>query len=63
MSERRAEKSRGPCTIDGVDAVGAIGSGFANAAAMGSGNLTGVLGLGLTGAQGAVGVLVAMVHA
>ena len=25
MPERRAEKSRGPCTIDGADAAGAIG--------------------------------------
>jgi hypothetical protein len=63
VSEQRAEKSRGPCMIDGVDAAGAIGSGFTNAAAMGSGNLTGMLGLGLTGVQGAVGVLIAMVHA
>jgi len=52
MSERRAEKSCGPCTINGVDNTGAIGLGFANAVAMGSGNLTGAFGLGLTGALG-----------
>jgi hypothetical protein len=51
LSERRAEKSRGPCTIGEVDAVGVIGSGFTNK--MGTGLLTksaSVIGLGPLGA-------------
>jgi hypothetical protein len=51
MSERRAEKSHGPCTINRVDDTGAIGLGFMNVAAMGSGNPTGAFRLGLTGAM------------
>ena len=55
MSERRAEKSRGPCTINGVDTVRVIGSGFANATGMG---LSNVMRLVLTG-TGTVSVWIA----
>ena len=52
MSERRAEKSRGPCTIDGIVDTGTIGLGFANVMGMVLGNQTGAFGLELMNAPG-----------
>jgi hypothetical protein len=52
MSKQRAEKSRGPCTIDGIVDTGTIGLGFANVMGMVSGNQTGVFELGLLSVLG-----------
>ena len=47
MPDRRAEKSRGPCTIDGADAAGAIG-----VASLGSGlTRAGLAGVWTVGVQ------------
>jgi hypothetical protein len=52
VPERRAEKSHGPCTMDGVNNTGAIGLGFTNVVDLVLGNPTGVFGLGLKSAPG-----------
>jgi hypothetical protein len=48
VPERRAEKSRSPCTIGGMVDTGTISLGFVNAVGTGSGSKgTGTVGVGL----------------
>jgi hypothetical protein len=52
VPERRAEKSHGLCTMDGVNDTGAIGPGFANVVDLVLGNPTDMFGLGLKSGPG-----------